>query len=175
MPLQIKIAGSLRRADIFMLDPWKGQAPYLKARVGGRRGTGISHHHHQFIQTWLLDGSKRCLMKYISAFWSHNERKQRITGVSSIQSLLEEDEILEVWGNERQLARQPCEQEGTRGCVCHPQTLLIQDGTSLAPRIAEPPTPVARTWRHQPRSPRRLGGDHRGGAACHTHTPSPPH
>lgn len=35
MPSQIQIANRLHCADIFQLDARKGQAPYLKARVGG--------------------------------------------------------------------------------------------------------------------------------------------
>lgn len=35
MPLQIEIANSLRRTDIFQLDAHKGQAPHLKARAEG--------------------------------------------------------------------------------------------------------------------------------------------
>lgn len=35
MPLQIEIANSLRRADIFQLAAHKGQVPYLKAKAEG--------------------------------------------------------------------------------------------------------------------------------------------
>lgn len=47
MPLQIEIANSLLRCDIFQLDAHKGQAPHLKARAEGDSSVAV-------VTTWIL-------------------------------------------------------------------------------------------------------------------------